>query len=243
MTRNPKIIIIIGSNGIIGSTLSKFLSKKNIIVNADLNNNIYNHKNFIKTDITKEVSIKNLIKKVKFKYKKIDVLINCAYPKNKNWGKSFINSSEKDIKDNLHSQLGSSIIICRNFYHYFKEQGYGNVILLSSIQSEKAPYFNHYENTNMVSPIEYSAIKSGVTSVVKYMAKFSKDKNIRFNAISPGGILNYQPKSFLRRYKKNCINKGMLNPEDLLSAFLFLIDDGSQYINGQNIIVDDGWSL
>ena len=107
----------------------------------------------------------------------------------------------------------------------------------------QAPSFDHYKDTKIKSPIEYSAIKSGIISIIKYMAKFSKNKNIRFNAISPGGIYANQPKSFLRRYKKDCINKGMLNPEDLVSAFLFLIDDGSKFINGQNIIVDDGWSL
>ena len=75
------------------------------------------------------------------------------------------------------------------------------------------------------------------------MAKYSKNSNIRFNSISPGGILNNQPKQFLNKYKKDCINKGMLNPQDLISAFIFLIDDNSKFINGQNIIIDDGWSL
>ena len=35
----------------------------------------------------------------------------------------------------------------------------------------------------------------------------------------------------------------MLDPEDLKGALLFLISDNSKYVNGQNIIVDDGWSL
>ena len=115
--------------------------------------------------------------------------------------------------------------------------------MLSSIQSIKSPVFSHYKNTKMVSPIEYSAIKSGIIAIVKYMAKYSKNSNIRFNTISPGGIFNNQPKKFLTKYKKDCLNKGMLDPEDLISAFEFLIDDKSKYVNGQNIVVDDGWSL
>ena len=75
------------------------------------------------------------------------------------------------------------------------------------------------------------------------MAKYSKNKNIRYNCISPGGILNNQPKIFLKKYQKDCINKGMLNPEDLHSAFEYLLSEKSKFVNGQNIVVDDGWSL
>ena len=47
------------------------------------------------------------------------------------------------------------------------------------------------------------------------MSKNSKSCNIRFNCISPAGILDDQPKKFLNRYKKHCINKCRLNPEEL----------------------------
>ena len=35
----------------------------------------------------------------------------------------------------------------------------------------------------------------------------------------------------------------MLNPEDLHSAFEYLLSEKSKFVNGQNIVVDDGWSL
>ena len=108
-------------------------------------------------------------------------------------------------------------------FKFFLKQGYGNIILLSSIQGIRSPKFDHYEDTNLKSPIEYSAIKSGIISITKYMAKYSKNKNIRYNCISPGGILNNQPKIFLKKYQKDCINKGMLNPEDLHSALVLLL--------------------
>ena len=37
--------------------------------------------------------------------------------------------------------------------------------------------------------------------------------------------------------------KGCLDPEDVNGALIFLLSDDSKYINGQNIVVDDGWSL
>lgn len=42
---------------------------------------------------------------------------------------------------------------------------------------------------------------------------------------------------------KKIVNKALLDPEDLVSTLIFLLSNKSKYINGQNIIVDDGWSL
>jgi len=79
--------------------------------------------------------------------------------------------------------------------------------------------------------------------LTKYMAKYLKGKNIRVNAISPGGILDSQPKEFLSKYNQQCSTKGMLDPKDLNGALIYLLSDMSKYVNGQNIIVDDGFAL
>ena len=117
------------------------------------------------------------------------------------------------------------------------------MILISSIQGISAPKFEHYKGTKMSSGIEYSIIKAGIINMTKYLAKYFKGKNIRFNCISPGGIKDNQPKSFIKRYKKSCLSKGLLDSKDLLSAFKFLLSEETKYINGQNIIIDDGWSI
>ena len=75
------------------------------------------------------------------------------------------------------------------------------------------------------------------------MAKYFRGKNIRVNSISPGGILDQQPEAFLDAYQDFCCSKGMLDVSDLQGALLFLLSPMSQYINGQNIIVDDGFTL
>ena len=119
----------------------------------------------------------------------------------------------------------------------------GNLIHISSIQGVSTPKFEHYDGTNMVSPIEYSAIKSGIISVTRYLAKYCKGNGIRVNCISLGGILDRQPQSFLNKYRESCNEKGMLDAEDIVGTVLFLLNDHSKYVTGQNIIVDDGWTL
>ena len=95
----------------------------------------------------------------------------------------------------------------------------------------------------MSSPIEYAAIKSGIISITRWLAKYYRDCGIRVNCVSPGGIRDAQPASFLEKYHQSCINIGMLKSEHVASAISFLLSPESMAINGQNIIVDDGWSL
>ena len=75
------------------------------------------------------------------------------------------------------------------------------------------------------------------------MAKYFQGMNIKVNALSPGGIFDNQPESFLEKYKEKCLNKGMLDNSDLKGTLVYLLSDMSKYVNGQNIIVDDGFSL
>ena len=95
----------------------------------------------------------------------------------------------------------------------------------------------------MSSSVEYAAIKSGLIHLSKYIAKYLKSSGVRINCISPGGILDNQPDIFLQNYKDFCLTKGMLNPIDITGTLIFLLSDNSKFINGQNIIVDDGFVL
>ena len=51
----------------------------------------------------------------------------------------------------------------------------------------------------MNSPIEYSAAKAGIISLTGYLAKYIKNKDLRINCISPGGIYDNQNKIFVKR--------------------------------------------
>ena len=95
----------------------------------------------------------------------------------------------------------------------------------------------------MTTPVEYAAIKSGLIHLTKYMAKYFKDMNIRVNTLSPGGILDSQPEIFLEQYNSRCLTKGMIDKDDLNGTLVYLLSDMSKYVNGRNIVVDDGFSL
>jgi NAD(P)-dependent dehydrogenase (short-subunit alcohol dehydrogenase family) len=248
-------IMILGCNGRIGKSLTLELFKQNHelilvdkIISKELEKKLkkYKKQNFYleKIDLNNEKSIQKLLEKVKKNNKTLDAVINCIYPADKYWGKYDLKDINKKILDrHFSNHLSNLIIITKHLTNFFIKQKKGNLIFLSSIQGLGAPKFEHYQNTSMRSPIEYSIIKSGIINMTKYLAKYFKGKNIRFNCISPGGIRDNQPKTFIKKYKESCLSKGLLDSEDLLSAFKFLISEESKYVNGQNIIIDDGWSL
>jgi enoyl-[acyl-carrier-protein] reductase (NADH) len=61
--------------------------------------------------------------------------------------------------------------------------------------------------------------------------------------VSPGGIFDGQAEPFLNAYKALTNGEGMLNVNDVIGSIMFLLSPESKYVTGQNIIVDDGFSL
>ncbi|BDY13555.1 oxidoreductase [Hydrogenimonas cancrithermarum] len=197
----------------------------------------------VEMDITSKESLQKCLDYLSKKHGRIDALVNNAYPRNKNYGRHFFDVEYQDFVQNVGLNLGGYFLTSQQFANYFKRQGYGNIVNISSIYGVIPPKFEIYENTKMTMPVEYAAIKSALIHLTKYMAKYFKGLNIRVNAISPGGILDNQPEPFLQAYKEQCLSKGMLEKSDLKGTLIYLLSDMSRYVNGQNIVVDDGFSL
>ncbi|MBF7068551.1 flagellin modification protein PtmA [Campylobacter volucris] len=250
-----KVIFIAGACGRIGSALSKAcLENKAKLVLTDINDirlndlkkELKNDENILSLnlDIKDQKQIKYCIDQAILNFKKIDVFINCAYPINENWGKiDYYEASYGQICEILNLHLASSIFIACEFVKFFKKQGFGNIINLSSIMGVYAPKFENYKGTSMQSPLEYSVIKAGINHLSAWLAKELFNTNIRVNSVAFGGIKDNQPQVFLDAYRKCCASKGMLDADDMCGTLMFLMSDYSKFITGQTIIVDDGWGL
>lgn len=250
-----KNILITGGLGTIGRNLvEKLTLSGHNVISTDLRQpniielNFYNKNlnlSFYKTDISKKKNIENLIKFVEKSSLLLDVILHCAYPKTHNWKKKTSQYDEKSLSKNISNQLGGSILLSRLFIDYFlRRKKNGKIILFSSIYGFTTPRFEDYSKNQILTPVEYAATKSGIISITKYFAKLYKKKNIQFNCVSPGGIKGKnQSKIFKLNYKKHCNSKGLLDADDLTGLIKFLISDSSNAINGQNLVIDDGWSL
>lgn len=201
------------------------------------------HVSAVTMDITEQRSIAAAIEAVRVRYGRIDAVVNNAYPRNRNYGRRMEDVTYADFSENMGMHVGGYFLVTQQFAAFFKQQNYGNIIMLSSIYGVIAPRFEVYANTTMTMPVEYAAIKAAVIHLTRYFAKYLRGSGIRVNALSPGGILDGQPGPFLESYRAHTGGKGMLDTADLQGAFLFLLSDASSYVNGQNLIVDDGFSL
>jgi NAD(P)-dependent dehydrogenase (short-subunit alcohol dehydrogenase family) len=252
-----KVIVVTGGAGLIGQAFVEAIVKEGGLaiiadihpengekVRAELSIKLKTQSiDFFKTNITSVTSLEALITYIQTKYSRIDALVNNAYPRNKSYGKAFFDVTYDSFCENLNSHLGGYFLASQQFGQFFKKQGIGNIVNMSSIYGLVAPRFELYEETSMTMPVEYAVIKSAIIHFTKYLAVTFKGLSIRANCISPGGIEDHQNPEFLKRYQSHCLSKGMLDPKDIVGTLLFLLSDQSQLINGQNIIVDDGFTL
>ena len=253
-----KVVVITGGAGLIGKGFVKsVLENGGIAIVADIDEISGNEVKdeiskelgtdkieFIKVDITNKGYIRGMIDVILKRHKVIDALVNNAYPRNKNYGRKFEDVEYEDFCENLSLHLGGYFLMSQEVSRVMVKQKSGVIVYIASIYGFMAPRFELYENTDFTSPVEYSAIKGGLLSLTKYLASYLGKHGIRVNALSPGGVHNNQAESFVAQYaKKTIIGNGMAEPDDLTGALIFLLSDASQYVTGQNIVVDGGWSI
>ena len=99
-----------------------------------------------------------------------------------------------------------------------------------------------YENTNIFNPAGYGTSKAGLIYLTKWLAS-SMSPKVRVNCISPGGILRNQDIKFKQKYKNKVPMKRMCEEKDIIGTVLFLSSGYSEYITGQNIVIDGGYSI
>ena len=253
---SQKRVLIVGAAGRIGSAtavaalkaggsviLSDISEKKLIGLRDRLRTEFDGSVDAFVADTTDLASIDLLIDSTTNSCGPITSAVYSAYPQSEGWGTPFEKLTQKYLNEDLANQLGSAILFSQKILCHFERNGGGDLVHISSIQGISAPKFEHYEGTEMSSPVEYAAIKAGVISITRWLAKYYSGKSIRVNCVSPGGIMAGQPNVFIERYRSDCTNFGMLSGRQVGETIAFLLSEQAEAINGQNIVLDDGWSL
>lgn len=249
-----KCFLVAGAGGLLGSRLvPSILAQGAKVIAADINVDIMTQRlihlgvdttdqnlTLISLDVTSEASIKAFFARQKH----MDGAVNATYPRNKTYGAHFFDVSLDSFNENVSLHLGSAFLFTQQCASYFKthEKPF-SLVNMSSIYGVVAPKFELYENTKMTMPVEYAAIKSAIQHLSKYVVAYVNDSRFRINLVSPGGLLDNQPETFCQAYKQQACGKGMLDVSDVAGSIMFLLSDQSRYVTGQNIVVDDGFSL
>lgn len=238
-----KIIIVTGGNGLLGrEIIAKIKNEGAFCINVDINQETSEDLSSIKCDITDTVSVDECLKLVIQKYKKIDGLVNNAYPRTSDWGNKFEDIEYQSWQKNIDFQLNSYFYFTQQVSKQMIEQNGGSIINMASVYGIVGPDFTVYNGTEMTMPAAYSAIKGGLINFSRYLASYLGVYNIRVNTVSPGGIFDNQNPIFVDNYNKKVPMRRMGLPEDISPAIVFLLSDGAKYITGQNIAIDGGWT-
>lgn len=248
------VVVITGGAGLIGTQVSWAFAQSGayvIIAENDLERaesleeDICEHEYKAKVvfmDITSESNVKSTIDSIVNENHRIDVWVNCAYPRTPDWGNKFENINFDSWKKNIDMHLNGYFLCCQKVFEVMKKQEKGNIINFSSIYGIVGPKFSIYEGTKMTMPAAYSAIKAGIINFTRYLACYGGRYNIRVNAICPGGVFHNQDPIFVEKYNNNTPLGRMGMPEEMAGPVLFLASDAASFITGQIIAVDGGWT-
>jgi NAD(P)-dependent dehydrogenase (short-subunit alcohol dehydrogenase family) len=245
-----KNIIITGGNGFLGSQITDALvnERANVYVIDIKKPKKKTPTKHFTADISNESELKNILKFFKLKKIKIDVLINNAavdyVPSNSKGNNLKLETFPNNLWDkDILVSLKGSYLCTKVFGSYMSKFRKGAILNVSSDLGIIAPDQRIYKKSGFIKPVTYSVVKHGIIGLTKYTASYWGNKNIRCNAIAPGGIYNNQDSSFVKKINQLIPLGRMARKKEYNGLILFLCSDMSSYITGSVIVADGGRTI
>ena len=206
----------------------------------------------MKVDITSLDSVRKGMSDVLSSLSCIDILINNAAndPKVKSnqgdtWNR-YENFSLEMWNQDIAVGLTGAFFCCQAIGTYMAQNKGGVILNVASDLSVISPDQRLYRKAGVadeqqyVKPVTYSVVKHGLVGLTKYLSTYWVDKNVRVNAISPGGVYTNQPEEFVKKLTKLIPMGHMANVDEYKAAVIFMCSDASSYMTGQNVSIDGG---
>ena len=189
----------------------------------------------IKMDVTNREQVRDVFKKVKDEFGRIDILINNAATLDNvsQISKMSYELWDRDIKVNLTGAFNCT----KEVWPYMQEQKFGRIIFMASVAGTLGGF----------GQASYSATKLAVVALAKTVALEGGRFNITGNAIVPGIIgteaFHAGNAAMNERIIARTVFKRPGEPKDISSAIAFLCSDEAGYITGHALEVAGGIPL
>ena len=205
-------------------------------------------------DITSEAQVRRSCQTLLKKFGKIDVLINNATNnprvETSKGARNFSRLENFDLKlwnQDLAVGLTGAFLCSKHFGAAIAQNPRGGVLInVSSDLGLISPDQRLYAREGFppgkqnAKPVTYSVVKTGLIGLTRYLATYWADRNVRCNALCPGGVFNNQDKEFLQKLHKLIPLGRMARPDEYKGVIVFLCSDAASYMNGAIISIDGG---
>ena len=190
----------------------------------------------LELDVTNENDILKVVKKVVDEYGRIDILVNNAgIFIQEELDKMEVSAIDKILNVNLRG-----VLLCTKYViPVMKQQNYGKIINTASIAGVVSFDFSSV----------YCATKGAIVNLTRELAMELSKYKINVNAVAPGVIEtpmteNLRSDKGIADVLLSKIPYGRYGiPKDIANAAAFLVSDDSDYITGQTVVVDGGWTI
>jgi 3-oxoacyl-[acyl-carrier protein] reductase len=188
----------------------------------------------LKCDVSNPQEVQNMQKQVMEKFNKIDILVNNAgiYPQ-----KPFLEMTNEDWTKVLQINLFGIFYVTKAFLPSMVERKYGKIVNLSSISGP----FVIFPNL-----VHYSASKAAIAGFTKATALEMAAHHININAVAPGPIDvsgGQMPEAMTANIVRAIPIGRMGKPDDIANLVIFLVSDEANFITGQTIVSDGGYTI
>jgi NAD(P)-dependent dehydrogenase (short-subunit alcohol dehydrogenase family) len=251
-----KRILLVGATGVLGrvyaSDLAKIDDLKLIIGDTEQTDVLSYSKELgvlgVEVDVSSETSVVDCIQYVNNKLGGLDSVINNAAATGEglmNSGEAFANFEDYPLsvwQKTIDINLTGTFLVAREAGRLIKDTSEnGCLINISSIYGVVGPDHRIYEGQPFKSLPGYSASKSGVIGLTKWLSTWWGGK-IRVNCVTPGGVFNEHNEEFIKAYSNRVPMGRMADRKELFGIILYLLSDSSSYVTGQNFIIDGGYT-
>lgn len=187
----------------------------------------------IKVDVTKEEDVQRMVEETVAKFGGIDILLNNAAIYYGLVRKPFFEIDPAEFDKVLAVNIKGIWMATKAVYPIMKLRGKGKVINISS--------GTFLTGSNGL--VHYVASKGGVVGLTRALAREVGKDNICVNAVAPG-FTNTEASAVLASLEKYDVSKNCIprlgQPQDLIGIVAFLASEQSDFISGQQILVDGG---